>query len=141
MTVTLTMRMRLDYSHLDNAARGLDWLGDAWAYNVAGWQVIHHRQEAPLGREFYTDEQGNEHPGWLRDSADQVPLPGPLGGYLITVHADYAIFVNNGTRYIQANPFWERATLRTEREAPDTLEWATRQWLVRYVPGSGGSLR
>lgn len=128
---TVTLRARLDFDRLDNVARGLDNLADAWGSRMATWQEIHHREEAPLGREFYTDEWGNEHPGWLRDSVDSVALPGPIGGYIVTVHADYGIYVNNGTRYIQANPFWERAALRTEREGPDLLDGLTRDMLAR----------
>jgi hypothetical protein len=141
MAVSVGMRMRLDYSHLEDVADGVGWLADAYPYNLADYQVIHHRTEAPLGREFYTDEQGNEHPGWLRDSADSVPLPGPEGGYLVVVHADYAIYVNSGTQFIAPNPFWERATLRTEREADDLLLRMTHQMLARYLPTYMGNLR
>ena len=135
------MHMRVEENHLGSVAVGVTELADGFAYNLADYQVIHHREEAPLGREFYVDEQGHEHPGWLRDSADSVPLPGPEGGYLVTVHADYGIYVNNGTRFISPNPFWDRAALATEREADDLLDRMTRQMLARYVPGSGGQLR
>lgn len=125
-TVTLRVHVR---SELDTVARGVTRVADAWAEKLAAWQEIHHREEAPLGQEFYTDEWGNEHPGWLRDSVDSIELPG--GGYITIVHADYGIYIESGTRYISANPFWSRATLRTEREAPDLLDRLTREALTR----------
>lgn len=125
---TVTMRVHVR-SELGTVARGVSRVADSWAEKLATWQEIHHREEAPLGQEFYIDEQGNQHPGWLRDSVDSVPLPG--GGYIVTVHADYGIYVNNGTRYQSANPFWERAALRTEREAPDLLDNLTAEMLAR----------
>jgi hypothetical protein len=134
---TLTLSARLTQNDLPGVIRGVGWLADAWPQNMAQLQEAHHRQEAPLGQEFYTDEMGNEHPGWLRDSVDSVELPG--GGYITIVHADYGIYVNNGTRNMAANPFWERATLRTEREADDLTDRLTRQALARFA--GVGSLR
>lgn len=134
----VSISARVDFSHLDRVGRMVDGLADSFAYNLATYQEVHHRQEAPLGREFYTDEQGNEHPGWLRDSVDSLPLPGPGHMHLVTVHADYGIYVNNGTRYMPANPFWERATLRTEQEADDLLDRVTRQQFASIgLPVSG----
>jgi hypothetical protein len=129
---TVTLSARLTENRLPGVIRGVHWLADAWPKHMAGWQEVHHREEAPLGQEFYTDEMGNEHPGWLRDSVDSVELPGGQG-YITVVHADYGIYVNNGTRNMAANPFWERATLRTEREADDLLDNLTREALARFA--------
>jgi hypothetical protein len=120
---------RVTDNHLDDIARQLDWLGSTWCQRMAEAQVHHHHAEAPVGREFYTDELGHEHPGWLRDSADNLQLPD--GGQWVMVHADYGIYVNNGTRYIAPNPFWDRALLRTEAIAEGELERAVAELWIR----------
>jgi len=134
---TVSVSLRVTHNDLDAVARGIDWLASAWPYNMATLQEAHHQQEAPLGQEFYRDLDGNWHPGWLRESVDTTELPD--GGQLTTVWAVYGIYVNNGTRFMAANPFWERATLRTEREADGLTDRLTRQMLARAV--GSGSLR
>jgi hypothetical protein len=116
------MRVRASYQDLglSDVARQLDWLGAAWAEDVAALQVEHHQAEAPIGQEIYRDLDGNWHPGWLRESVVATPLPG--GGQWVQVEAVYGIFVNNGTRYMAANPFWDRATMRTELQTEDILD-------------------
>jgi Bacteriophage protein of unknown function (DUF646). len=133
MAVTVQMRARVDENHLQRAMRGYWWLEEAWVDNTATYQKAFHREEAPLGRAVYTDEEGHDHPGWLRDSVDSVPLPGETPSTLVTVHAFYGIYVNNGTRHQAPNPFWDRAQVKTEREAPLLLDRLTAQMLVRYL--------
>jgi hypothetical protein len=126
---TVNTRVRVVYNRLPNVIDGMDRLADEYPERLARLHVVHHQDEAPVGREVYTDQEGHEHPGWLRDSAYVVPLPG--GESLITVDAFYGIYVNNGTRHQSANPFWERATLRTEHEAEPLAEAMVRQMLAR----------
>jgi hypothetical protein len=128
---SLGLSMRLTDNHVPALMRGLDWLADAWADNMAYSLRDHAQREAPVGREVYTDEEGHEHPGWLRESIDVLPLPGPSHPWLVTVHAFYGIYVNNGTRNMAPNPFWDRAVFRAELEGDDLLDWSTRQWLLR----------
>lgn len=116
-------------NRLDDVARQLDRLGSVWAERMADHHQTHHRQEAPVGREVYVDPEGNEHPGWLRDSLAVTPLPD--GSQWLQVDAYYGIYVNNGTRYQPPNPFWDRALLRTEALADVELERATAELMAR----------
>jgi hypothetical protein len=125
----VNLRVRVLYNHLPNVIDGLDRLADDYPERLAKLHIVHHQEEAPVGREVYTDAEGHEHPGWLRDSADAIPLPG--GEWLTTVHAFYGVYVNYGTRHMAANPFWERATLRTEREAEPLADAMVRAMLQR----------
>lgn len=117
-----TVRIRATYHEmgLRGTARQLDWLTSTWAEDVAELQIEHHHQEAPIGQEIYRDLDGNWHPGWLRESAHAIGLPS--GGQWVQVDALYGIYVNSGTRYQHANPFWDRATLRTEAQTEVLLE-------------------
>lgn len=134
VTVSSRTRGRGTFNHLGRLARELGELGRDYAASLAQWQQAHTRQEAPLGREVYTDEQGHEHPGWLRDSVDTIELP-PGDSWLVTVHADYGAYVNFGTRHQAANPFWARAVARTEALMDPMLDTRTRTMLLFATRG------
>lgn len=126
---TVRISARVTMNRLDDVARQLDWLGSTWAERMADHHQTHHRQEAPVGQEIYTDPEGNQHPGWLRDSLAAIELPD--GGQWLQVDAYYGIYVNSGTRFQPPNPFWDRALLRTEAMADETLAVATAELMAR----------
>jgi hypothetical protein len=122
-------RATVTSNRLPQVARQLDHLGATWAQQMADHHEAHHHQEAPVGQRVFIDAEGNQHPGWLRDSLAVTPLPD--GGQWLQVEAFYGIYVNSGTRFQAPNPFWDRALLRTEALADITLEAVTAQMLAR----------
>lgn len=116
--------------------RELADLARAWPERIAKLHRVHAQDEAPVGTEVYIDPEGHEHPGWLRDSIDELALPGPGHAWLVTVHASYGVYVNNGTRHQAANPFWERALSTTMGELEPVTESMTRAMLARVAARS-----
>ncbi len=113
MSVTVTLKVTHDY--IPSVIRAIDEWGRNWADDASDWATLAIKAEAPVGKVAYIDNEGHSHPGWLRESVDRVHLPG--NDWRITVHAFYGIYVNNGTRHMAPNPFFDRAVERVFPEA------------------------
>lgn len=59
---------------------------------------------APVGNIAYVDEDGNRHPGYLRSSITKVSVG--LRRWRIEVGAHYGVYVEYGTRYMRAQPYF-----------------------------------
>lgn len=82
-------------------------------HNFAKSLKKYARMYAPVGDRAYIDGLGNSHPGYLRESIDMLKTP---TGWSVVVMADYGIYVNYGTRYSAANPFWHQAIASAKAE-------------------------
>ena len=133
VAVTVGVSASVDENHLPAAMRGPNgwptpsattWLRPRWTTTA--------RKPRWAARSTPT-AKATSIPAGCATRLDSVPLPGPSPSYLVTVHAFYGIYVNNGTRYIAPNPFWDRAQVKTEAEAPLLLDRLTRQMAARYL--------
>lgn len=81
------------------------------------------KKNAPVGSDTYTDSDGHEHPGWLRDSIHATRIS--EGHWVVSIDAEYAVYLEYGTRYMRARPFWRRSIRETKevvfRDAASSL--------------------
>lgn len=80
--------------------------------------------KAPVGDEHYIDSDGNVHPGYLVESIATERIT--ENHWRAYVGADYGVYLENGTRYMAAQPFWLPAVRFVART---TLRRGVRLWL------------
>jgi HK97 gp10 family phage protein len=71
----------------------------------------------PVGEKAF-ERDGETHPGFLKSQNDVVPVGWSGTRYEVDMvnNAPYAYFVNNGTRYMSAQPFFTRGVERAKVE-------------------------
>jgi HK97 gp10 family phage protein len=97
--------IRIDWNHLPRMAKAIRSSVESEAKAEAEELAAVAREEAPVDT------------GALRDSIRAIPQGDKT--HLVEVGMFYGVFVNNGTRKMPANPFWDRARKRVEGKHTD----------------------